>query len=99
MSDCQQHCPQNCYDDQYHIIPSVSTPKQRNEILLHVIHNKQVDDLVIEHMPDLNVIVLLANLGGVAGLWLGISILTILDYAALLVKHNFYFINIFKNRI
>ena len=57
-------------------------------------------DIVIEYIPEISLIAVIGNFGGLLGMWLGVSVLSSLDITINLTKHiRKLFIKNFNNNI
>ena len=71
---CKYDCLSHSYDIQHQIIEYAY---QTNMI---VISRLDKYDIVVEHVPEVRFIEFFSNIGGLLGMWLGISLLETLGY-------------------
>ena len=77
---CRNSCKEDCYQA-YYLVEIESEPRPVNNIL----NNKIIIDLesnskpnvLIEHFPEITFLSMLCNFGGILGMYLGISLLSI----------------------
>lgn len=79
-NECFSRCPRDCVDVTYDF-----TIKRKKwgfdipqEIPVQVKHDYK-HDIVIKHFPEFPLMTYIASIGGLAGLWLGFSIITLYD--------------------
>jgi hypothetical protein len=84
-SNCEEKCPKDCFNQFYEFqlkekeqLSSIS--KWDKNILLHIIHNR-LPDQVIKHIPEMELITVIGNFGGLLGMWLGLSAFAIIRFA------------------
>jgi len=73
---CETKCRRDCHNQ---FINFQINEKENNsglEISLSIFHN-QLPDQMIKHMPEMTFISFICSLGGLAGMWLGLSITSI----------------------
>ena len=81
---CQGDCPSNCrekfYEFSIEVIKVHANIKYDNEFGVLVMHDRFPDQLV-EHKPIMSWIELMSNFGGLLGMWLGLSVAFLFEYA------------------
>ena len=83
-SDCQSQCPQNCLETYYNYEVLIrrnkhaTTGERKNEFAIDLQHNRLLD-MVIEHRPIMDWITMISNIGGLSGMWLGLSVVFLWD--------------------
>ena len=92
--ECMYQCPDDC-DQKYFFIQSANFPLQsynfdRDKILtshsLVQILSSNLPTIILNHLPEMTLISLLCNLGGLIGMWLGISIASTFEKLVNLIK-------------
>ena len=84
-SKCQSECQVKCTNRYYNYeVKSVSkhgliADGQKDLTFIRIVHN-QMPDQLIEHIPEMTFIQFFSNLGGLTGMWLGLSALSVLNY-------------------
>ena len=80
---CQSECPVNCREKFYDFRIGVANVHgdihRDNEFGILVMHDRFPDQL-IEHKPMMSWIEMISNLGGLLGMWLGLSVVTLFEY-------------------
>ena len=78
MSICSKQCPNEC--DITYYPSSLNNIRQLNDStnLIFIQHN-EMPDIIIVHIPEMNWISFVCNFGGLLGMWLGVSFLSIID--------------------
>ena len=75
---CESQCPRNCLESHYQYEIQTRKGQQFTEahncFSINIDHNS-LPDQVIEHKPIMDWITLVSNLGGLMGMWLGLSVL------------------------
>jgi hypothetical protein len=82
---CNKICPVGCIEDHYNYVIS-NINYHSNDIKIQMTHSTSSKDTIVKHASNMSIPVYFANLGGIAGLWLGISILTLYNYCEKIVK-------------
>jgi hypothetical protein len=82
---CNKICPVGCIEDHYNYVIS-NINYHSDDIKIQITHSTSSKDTIVKHAPNMSTSVYFANLGGIAGLWLGLSILTLYDYCEKIVK-------------
>jgi len=77
---CTKICPKGCVEESYTYHLSSVKSSYNDSYILQILHSKFVNDIHIKHSPSIGLPVLIANLGGVFGFWLGFSILNLYDW-------------------
>ena len=75
--ECNDMCPPNCVETYYRYTieegkAKTHGEKKKNHFTIHIEHNSFPDQMV-EHRPILSWTTLISNLGGLLGMWLGLS--------------------------
>ena len=100
MIECEDRCPRECKHSQY-IVSDVRTMKQEQVKESYedtgskhfwVKHNNY-PDIDIKHVPHLTWISFVCNMGGLLGMWLGVSILATIENLAYFPQKLKYIVN------
>ena len=79
-SNCQSTCRPKCEHRFYNYeIKVVSDIETQNTTIITIQHN-QLPDQITKHIPEMTWIQFASNLGGLMGMWMGLSALAILKY-------------------
>ena len=79
-SECEDKCPKNCLESYYTYevvtrrYKKYNYQKDHNQFHIDLAHNSYPDQ-VIEHRPIMDWITMVSNLGGLLGMWLGLSVM------------------------
>jgi len=95
---CSNECPNDCIKDYFDY--SVTSQKfNEYQINIHIWHSQAKGDTIITHSSVMDFGVFVANIGGLAGIWLGFNAIALYDniitYSNLLLK---YFYQSFKTK-
>lgn len=88
---CQSQCKPDCYNEfyDYFLTTDKSINGNKNDsfdtLTIRVIH-KTIPDVQIKHSPEFTWNSYVANMGGLAGMWLGLSVISAYDWFVILVK-------------
>ena len=84
---CARSCKEECHQE-YFFFESKPYKQQYtfNEMINIRISKNNLPTITIYHLPEMTLISLLCNLGGLIGMWLGISIASTIDNLSHLVK-------------
>ena len=83
--ECQKKCPDECHQE-YYFLDLKMTEKLSDSITLK---NRSIElnivpssrpKIIITHLPEMTLMSLVCNFGGLLGIWLGLSALDILTY-------------------
>lgn len=75
---CHKECQPDCIEEKYDFEKFVDIPFYKNANLTGIqISRKPVFDKVYRHSPAMTFIQLICDFGGLGGLWLGFSVITI----------------------
>ena len=72
--NCRQKCKGECYQAQYLFDKHAELPEHHHKISV-LLNRHSMPDISIEYMPEMTFISLLCNIGGLVGMWCGISVL------------------------
>ena len=96
-------CTEKCRPDykyKYYLLERIERPRVADweKSLIITLTHSRVPDVSITHSPQISFISFICNFGGLLGMWLGLSILSIFDASIALVKKfccqgNFYLAN------
>ena len=105
---CQQNCIEDCHQEYFNLdtifteqLFSEGRTKILNRITLVELTSSNKPSIMITHFPEMSLISFLCNLGGLVGMWLGVSIASTLTDLVDLVKvlrtklNSIHFINNF----
>jgi hypothetical protein len=92
---CTKICPKGCVEESYTYHLSSVKSLYNDSYIMHILHSKFVNDIHIKHSPSVELPVLIANLGGVFGFWLGFSMLSAYDWST---RSLVFIFNIVKKR-
>lgn len=88
-NDCETKCKADCYTEFYDYFVTSDKPHERddsiNTTIIRIIH-KTIPDVEIRHFPEFTWGSYVANMGGLAGMWLGISAVSLYDWVVILIK-------------
>ena len=97
LKQCQKQCPVDCYNEDYDI--KIHTEKDfqyvnddgSNWSDVTILHQTKAD-ILITHTTEINFSNFIASLGGLAGIYLGISVLALYDhiltFIAYIIRRN-----------
>ena len=94
-ANCMDECKMDCHYS-YYLFDKISEVDHlfHHDIFTGLtINHNGMPDIFIKHVPETQMITVLCNLGGVLGMWLGISILSIFESTVSIV------FNLFRNLI
>jgi len=77
-TQCANECPNDCLKDYFDYLIT-SQKFHENQININVWHSNAKGHTVISHSPGMEFGVFIANIGGLAGIWLGFSAITLYD--------------------
>ena len=92
---CKKRCPKECQLTYYSFTLNkyIDNDKPSMDVTIFVSHN-EMPDLFIRHIPEMPLMPFICNFGGLLGMWLGASFLTILSYMWQLIhKHSIKIFN------
>ena len=101
--ECAKVCPDQCFHEYY----LVESPKKESSISINeiviMLKRSSMPNVIITHLPEITLISLLCNFGGLVGMWLGISIFGILNSVVhkiceILIKFKNFYLIITNNR-
>ena len=104
--ECQRKCPGECHQEYYFTDIKMkdkisgSIPLRNRSIDLNIVPSSR-PKIIINHLPEMTLMSLVCNFGGLLGIWLGVSALTSLNYCWKIFKFIFSkltTINSFNNR-
>ena len=75
---CLDKCQKDCKFTYYSTNTKVGQIKNRGHFDIFILHNN-LPDIFITYLPKINFLSLVCNFGGLLGMWLGISILVIIE--------------------
>jgi len=75
---CANECPNDCLKDYFDYLIT-SQKFDENLININVWHSNAKGDTIISHSPGMDFGVFIANIGGLAGIWLGFSAIALYD--------------------
>lgn len=84
-SNCQIECRPKCVNRYYNYeVKSVSkhgllVDGYQDLTFVRMIHNQMPDQLT-EHIPEMTFVQFISSIGGLVGMWLGLSVLSVFDY-------------------
>ena len=88
-NDCETKCKADCYTEFYDYFVTSDKPHERNDsintTIIRIIH-KTIPDVEIRHFPEFTWNSYVANMGGLAGMWLGFSAISLYDWIMILIK-------------
>ncbi|CAG2167826.1 unnamed protein product, partial [Oppiella nova] len=79
IDECHECCSRHCSDIIYVFNMEKKTKINTNSIHVQIRHGIQPDEL-IEHIPKMSFMSLVSSIGGLIGMWLGVSLLMVLDH-------------------
>ena len=77
--ECLDECPKDCKLNYYSMDVDKYKKLNETEKFEFYLEHDNMPDISITHIPEFSFISLVCNLGGLIGMWLGISILVIFD--------------------
>ena len=87
--ECMQQCKPDCSFSYYLYDISIGAERSTNdydkESRIYIYH-KQIADIYIKHIPEATFISFISNFGGLLGMWLGVSVILILENIFQLLK-------------
>ena len=86
LDDCMIKCKNDCIFKYYFTQRSSKDQPCNNSQI--IIQHSQLPDIKIEHLPEVTFILFVCNLGGLLGMWCGLSVLVLFD-AIFKVVFNF----------
>ena len=97
-SECLKECRADCSFSYY--ILDIKTFKSLPGLIQISVMHTDLPDILIRHSPQMPFISFICNFGGLLGMWLGLSVLTIIDESLvkiirLLTRPNYNFVNNF----
>ena len=97
---CFKECPRDCRYKYYSMdVERFSSAEDPEQISIYLEHD-HMPDISIMHIPEITLLSLVCNLGGLIGMWLGISVMIVFEelYKILiLVKNDNFFGRNFRN--
>ena len=78
ISICSKVCPNECDFTYYSTTLNNVRPVDGSNNIIFIQHN-EMPDILIVHIPDIGFISFVCNFGGLLGMWLGVSFLSIID--------------------
>ena len=85
ITQCTNQCRSNCKFKYYLFDKKVTRPHGHMISSIFLRHNG-MPDLFIRHIPEITSLSFISNFGGLLGMWLGLSILTIFNITFQLIK-------------
>ena len=92
--ECQRKCPDECHQEYYFVdikmtdqLPS-SIPLKNRSLEINIVPSSR-PKIVINHLPEMTLMSLVCNFGGLLGIWLGVSALASLNYCWKIFKFIF----------
>ena len=82
---CNKMCKVEC-KEKYYVIESDRIDSEDNDIF---IEHSENPDIYIKHIPEMNFIRFLCDLGGLLGMWLGLSLFDIFKGILIIFKKNY----------
>ena len=74
---CFNECPKDCIHKYYSMDQEeVTRFEDDGDIYIYIVHDITTD-VIITHIPEITFISLICNLGGLIGMWLGISLMMV----------------------
>ena len=86
MSFCLDKCHKDCSFTYYSI--GVDVYKESKDLEIYMSHNN-LPDVFIEYLPKITFLTLVCDFGGLLGMWLGISILVIMEDSKVFLQKLF----------
>ena len=83
--ECQKKCPDECHQEYYFLDLKMteklsdSIPLKNRSIELNIVPSSR-PKIIITHLPEMTLMSLVCNFGGLLGIWLGLSVLDTLTY-------------------
>ena len=88
---CETQCLSDCNYSYYTYETKITQRNDNHYDIIISLFRSGFPDIVIEYMPEMTFISLVCNFGGLLGMWLGLSIMSIMDKIMSITKK--YFIN------
>ena len=90
---CFDECPKDCIHKYYSLDKEmvIQYYVEIGQIYIYIQHDAK-PDVCITHIPEITFISLMCNLGGLIGMWLGISLVMVLEefYKIMIILKNFF---------
>ena len=86
-SSCYKECPKDCKFEYYSLsIKNVLSHANSDRTKIYLEHSS-MPDITINYIPDITLLSLICNFGGLLGMWLGISFLEIAEDFKILITN------------
>lgn len=86
---CEKKCPIDCQDYEVNFFHT-EIERENEQIFIKLDHSQDKHDQIIQHVPKWSMQEFLACLGGLAGPWIGLSLI---DISEVILKNIFKLIN------
>ena len=96
LLECKQNCKGECYQAQYLIDKHIELSENQDRINI-ILNRDSLPDISIEYMPEMTLISLVCNIGGLVGMWCGISVLDTIKNIIIIIKLSYSSIKIKQN--
>jgi hypothetical protein len=77
--DCRPDCNNQFIDFDIKNVDKITSSPWDKKVYVSITHSR-LPDQVIEHLPEMTFVSFIANFGGLAGMWLGLSVIALYDF-------------------